>query len=189
MTIKIRKKISIDDFMELWENIKNKKWDKVMPNWGNDMISLWGSEIREKFTMMKKHGSYGPVSDAMLEALQHTLTHTQMPRNIPYTKKILKRKKILSKDYKYFSYNYPIDYPFTYVKSGFLKKEMEKTSTYQNETTARSMSVKVNIPLNFSVVGESHSYEELEEKRSYIKSSLILAWPKMLKQTLQTIGG
>ena len=180
MTIKVVKKIKIEDFMELWKNIMNKKWDKVMPGWSKDVLDRWGKEIREKFTMMKKYGSYGSITDSMLQQLQHTLTHTQLPRNKPYR---LASDVLIAR----FGKDYAKVYPYTYVKTGYLRNQMDQTTSYESDIKDRSMSVRVNIPLNPDPT-EPHGYEELEESRSYIKSSLILAWPKMLRKTLEVIG-
>jgi len=180
MTIKVTKTIAIDDFIELWDNIVNKKWNKVMPGWDKDVLEIWGKEIKEKFTMRKKYGSYGTVTDDMLRQLAYTLTHTQLPRNKGYR---LASKALIAR----FGKDYAKVYPYTYVKTGYLKNQMDQSTSYESDIKDKSMAVRVNIPLKPDPT-EARGYEDLEESRSYIKSSFILAWPKMLRKTLDVIG-
>lgn len=176
---KIRKKISIDDFMKLWKNSQDGKWDLVMPNWGEEIKEIWKDEITKKFQMAKRYeGSYGHVGDEMLKTLASHTEQTYLP-TVPY-----KRKMVIPG----VSQDYIKDFPISYVWRGHLRKEMGKESSYEHKQEEKSMSLKVNIPMA-PADSPPGAYEFLEQNRSYIKSSFVLAWPEILKKTLEIIGG
>ena len=170
---KVRKKISADDFVKLWDNIAKKNWDKVMPDFWDETKKGWTDEIRRRFTQMKKGGSYGNVNDFVLKTLLQNTEQTFLPRTASYG-----RTKYAEK------------YPMTYVKTGYLKRVMDDASSYQEIREADKIGVKVNIPMRLSFSGRTSGgdYTELEEKRSFVKSSFVLAWPKILQKVLESIG-
>lgn len=169
---KIRKSINIVDFMKLWSSIEKRDWASVMPNFWSGVKDVWLSEINERFQQRKRAGSYGPINDFILKTLLTNTDNTFLPRGLSYHPGYARR------------------YPITYKKTGFLKKQMKEASVFENTLDADSIGVKVNIPLKLALFkrGRSYGYADLEEKRSFIKSSFILAWPKIIEITLNSIG-
>lgn len=166
---KIRKTINIDDFVILWDNINERKWDKVMPDFWDDVKEAWVGQIKEMFTMMKKGNSYGIVNDFIMKIMLRNTEMTFLPRSEDYHPK------------------YAREYPLTYVKTGFLKRKMKYGSMYDDMLDKDMVGVRVNIPMKKGK--EPMGYLELEEKRSFVRSSFILAWPKIISKTLESIGG
>jgi len=167
---KIRKSINIIDFMKLWSNIEKRDWLNIMPNFWSGVKDAWLNEINERFQQRKRAGSYGPINDFILKTLLTNTDNTFLPRGVSYHPGYARR------------------YPMTYKKTGFLKKQMQETSIFENTLDANSIGVKVKIPLKLSLKGETYGYTDLEEKRSFIQSSFILAWPKIIDVTLKSIG-
>jgi len=154
---KIRKRISIEDFMKLWKFAQEKKWDKVIPGWGVSIRDIWKEEIMKKFQMSKRHeGSYGHVGDEMLQTLEHHTESTFLP-TIEY-KRDLKVAVVPEAGQRYIQV-----FPFSYVWRGYLKREMSKDYNYVHEQDDKSMKLKVNIPL--ALLTKPDAYEYLEEKR------------------------
>ena len=166
---KIRKTIRIEDFMKLWDNIDKKNWDKVMPDFWDGTKQEWIDEIGKRFTQLKKGGSYGNVNDFILKVLLRNTENTFLPRSMDYHPK------------------YARDYPITYVKTGFLKGEMSNVASYEEIREKDKIGIRVNIPMKPDPE-EYEGYMELEQKRSFIKSSFVLAWPKILQKALESIG-
>lgn len=166
---KVRKTIKIDDFGKLWDNIYHKEWDKVMPTFWDDVKEAWVGKIKEMFEMMKRGNSYGPINDFIMEAMLRNTEVTFLPRTMDYHPA------------------YERKYPITYVKTGFLKRKMKYGSMYDDILEKDMVGVRVNIPMKKG--GENpDGYLELEEKRSFIRSSFILAWPKIIQKTMESIG-
>lgn len=167
---KIRKTVSITDFMKLWGNIEKRDWETVMPNFWSGVKDVWLAEINERFQQRKRAGSYGPINDFILKTLLTNTDNTFLPRGVSYHPGYAKR------------------YPITYKKTGFLEKQMKQASIFENTLDTDSIGVKVKIPLKLSLKGESYGYADLEEKRSFVQSSFVLAWPKIIDVTLKSIG-
>ena len=168
---KIRKTVSIDKFMELWRDIEKRDWAKVMPKFWDGVKDVWLREINERFRQSKRGGSYGRINDFVLKVLLQNTEQTYLPRGISYHPAYAKR------------------YPITYKKTGFLEKQMQQTSVFEDVLDKDQVGVRIKIPLKLSFKkGESYGYADLEQKRSFIKSSFILAWPKIIDMTLKSIG-
>lgn len=167
---KVRKSIGIGDFISLWNDVYKRDWDAVMPTFWTDIKKVWGDEINRRFTEPKSEGSYGPVNlDGFRLMLQST------------------RETFLPKGGKY-NPIYEKKYPITYVKSGFLERKMHAGSAYMNIKDKNGVGVIVRIPLTKAGNEPREAYQNLEEKRSFIKSSFILTWPKILQKTMESIG-
>lgn len=165
---KIIKSISINDFVTLWDNIYDRQWDKVMPTFWDDVREAWVGKIREMFEMMKKGNSYGVVNDFVMQVMLRNTEVTFLPRTEDYHPA------------------YERKYPLTYVKTGFLKRKMKHGDMYDNILERDMIGVRVNIPMKKG--DEPEGYLQLEEKRSFIRSSFILAWPKIIQKTMESIG-
>lgn len=168
---KILNTINILDFMRLWHNIEKRDWEKVMPGFWDGVKDAWLKQIYERFQQRKRGGSYGPVNDFILKTLLTNTENTFLPRGISYHPGYAKR------------------YPITYKKTGFLEQQMGDASVFEDVIDTDKVGVKVKIPLKLSFKGGSYGYADLEEKRSFIKSSFVLAWPKIIETTLKSIGG
>jgi hypothetical protein len=168
----VRKSIKIKDFIDLWDDIRDRKWDKVMPGFWDGVKKAWTNEIHERFRQMKRGGSYGPLTNYMLKTLLQNTQNTFLPRGLSYHPGYARR------------------FPVTYKKTGFLEKQMQNTSAvYEDVFEKDGVGVTVKIPLKLSMQrGGSYGYADLEEKRSFIKSSFVLAWPKIIDATLKSIG-
>jgi len=167
---KVRKSISITKFMDLWDDIENRSWKKVMPNFWNNIKTVWLEEINERFQERKRGGSHGPINDFILKTLLTNTDNTFLPRGLSYHPAYARR------------------YPVTYKKTGFLERQMQQASVFEDTIDIDKVGVKVKIPLKLSLKGESYGYADLEEKRSFIQSSFVLAWPKIIEATLKSIG-
>jgi hypothetical protein len=166
---KVRKTINIGDFAVLWDKIYKGQWDKVMPTFWDDVKEAWVGQIKEMFTMMKRGNSYGIVNDFVMQIMLRNTEVTFLPRIADYHPKYMRK------------------YPITYVKTGFLKRKMKYGDMYENLFDRDMIGVRVNIPMKR---GDSpEGYLELEEKRSFVRSSFVLAWPKIISKTLESIGG
>jgi len=167
---KIRKSIKIFDFLKLWANIEKRDWQKIMPNFYDNVKDIWLSEINERFRERKKGGSYGPINDFILQVMLRNTEITYLPRGLSYHPK------------------YARDFPYTYKRSGFLEMRTQDSSMFENILDKDGIGVRIKIPLKLSFRGETYGYTDLEQKRSFIQSSFILAWPKIIDTTLKSIG-
>ncbi len=168
---KIRKSINIVDFLKLWSQIEKKDWASVMPGFCDGVKDVWLNEINERFQERKRGGSYGPINDFILKTMLRNTDITFLPRGISYHPAYARK------------------YPITYKKTGFLEQQIQNTSIFEETLESDKIGVKVKIPLKLSFRGETYGYTELEEKRSFIQSSFVLAWPKIIDVTLKSIGG
>ena len=163
--------------MELWQNVEDKAWDKVLPGWHKDVIKIWSDEIKEKFTMMKRAGSYGPIDDTFLQTLLQNTEHQYLPHDKQYDPRYIPGGgNVGPKVYKS---------PYIYTKEGELKSAVYNSATYTSKTANDSISVSINVPAN-SVTPDA--YEKLENSRSIFMSSFVLSWPKLITRTLERIG-
>lgn len=164
---KVRKTINIEDFIILYDIIQKRDWATLMPDFWKNIKGVWAGEMNRMFMHMKKQGSYGPVD---LEGFKLMLQSTNEPtlfRSISYHPAYAKK------------------YPITYVKSGFLKRRMKyNPNVYKDILTKNSVGVKVVIPKTKT---GTDGYAELEEKRSFVKASFVLSWPKILQKTLESM--
>ncbi len=167
---KVRKTIGINDFMRLWKNIYAGDWDTVMPTFWTDVKKVWGDEIARRFTEPKSDGSYGPVNLEGFKLMLQSTKETYLPKGGKYNP-IYEKK-----------------YPIAYVKSGFLKRKMRGGSALINIKDKNSVGVLVRIPLTKPGNDPRDAYISLEQKRSFIKSSFVLTWPKILQKTMESIG-
>ena len=167
---KVRKTIGINDFIRLWDNIHARDWDAVMPTFWNDVKKVWGDEIGRRFSDPKSDGSYGPVNLEGFRMMLQSTKDTFLPKGGKYNP-IYEKK-----------------YPITYVKSGFLKMKMKSGTAIINTKDKNSVGVIVRIPLTKPGNAPRDAYISLEQKRSFVKSSFILTWPKILQKTMESIG-
>jgi len=166
---RVRKTINIEDFAKLWDNIHDKQWDKVMPTFWDDVKEAWVGQIKDMFTMMKKSNSYGVIDDFVMQMMLRNTEVTFLPRTADYHPK------------------YERKFPITYVKTGFLKRKMKYGNMYDDILERDMIGVRVNIPMKKGK--NPDGYLDLENKRSFVRSSFILAWPKIIAKTLESIGG
>lgn len=179
MTLKVRKQIKIDDFMRLWDNVLNKRWEDVIPGWEDEVINILGKEIAEKFTLGKGGGSYGKVSDDLFKIAAKNIEYPlALPRAIGYRESY--RKK----------------YPITYVRSGELRDKIPSLLVNLPKTVD-SLGIEVGIPMKTVTYDEEPwkdvppdpmGYGYLEQSRSYIRTSLLLSLPGIMKKTFKLIG-
>lgn len=172
MPIKIRKRIDIEDFIELWDRVYKKQWDKVIPEFQKAVGGPWIEEIKNMFTLLKKNKSYGPINPLNFTVLANSTKNTFLPREIGYPPPGV-----------YISL-FGIYDPRTYVKTGRLKRIMSSSRPYDVKKNQMSMQFNVEIPMHSE---EPDAYDKLEQSRSYIRSAFILSWPKILKNTLEGI--
>lgn len=200
--------ISIDKFMELWNNVQNKDWDKVAPKLIENIQDTWQSELMTMFNELKTNMSYGSITKDDLVAFASSL---QQPiKNTGYggtSKRAMQASKLYVKKY-----------PNIYVKSGELMGKMGSPYTFRPRVKTNIRGVKVRIPMKteFEVPSErakvlvgtkrglkttglrrsiggdiyniKDTYVYLEERRSYLKSSFLRAWPKILKKLMESVG-
>jgi len=175
--MKVTRTITIDKFIELWDNLIKGDFDAIAPNLGNEIRNIWGQEILERFLESKKGGSYGNLGDST-QLAQMMRTFQNPGAKIAYNK------------------NYASAYPLTYVKTGDLRDKMQiEVRVPVRGFDGDTLMIRINIPeMDNQPFGRNISwdwkycYAHLEEWRSFIRSSLLLAWPKMLKHILNNIG-
>ena len=175
--MKVTRTITIDKFITLWENIQNNDWDAISPDLGKEIRYIWGKEILNRFLEAKKGGSYGNIGDsAQLANMMRTF---QSPgARVAYNE------------------SYAKTYPDVAVKTGDLKRLMEREVEMPvHGFDGDTLMIRINIPEMSNQPWGPHiawdwkyCYAHLEEWRSFIRSSLLLAWPKMLKRILESIG-
>ena len=170
---KVRKTITADEFLRLWNNIRHKRWDKIMPNFWDNVKDAWLEEIEDQFRQAKRLNSYGPVNLELFKGMLQNTDSTFLPRTMDYSPAYMRR------------------YPTTYVKTGFLRQRVQEPQMFENINESDHIGVRVKIPLKLAigVKGGSFGYADLEEKRSFIKSSFILSWPKILRTSLESMVG
>lgn len=175
--MKITRTITIDKFIELWDNLIKGDFDAIAPNLGNEIRGIWGKEIVNRFVEAKSGGSYGSLGDST--QLAQMMRNFQGPGGrVPYNA------------------SYAKSYPQTNVKTGDLRNKMimevqQSVRGFNGDT----LMIRINIPeMDNQPWGPNiawdweYCYAHLEEWRSFIRSSLLLAWPKMLKHILESIG-
>lgn len=177
--MRITKTISIKQFIELWDNILKGKWDSISPELGNDIRNIWGDEIMKRFDESKGGGSFGDYGDSQTLAL--LLRNDAGPgARIPYNPDYAKR---------YGGWNY--------YKTGDLYKKMteEVAEAAPGFKADGKLTTRINIPeMTNEPFGPNvqwnweYCYAHLEEWRSFIRSSLLIAWPRILKHVMNSIG-
>lgn len=175
--MKVTRTITIDKLMTLWENILNSNWDAISPDLGDELRYIWGREIMLRFTESKKGGSYGDLGDsAQLANMMRTF---QDPgAKVAYNE------------------SYAKIYPDVGVKTGDLKRKMSMEIQQPiHGFDGDALMIRINIPEMSNQPWGPHiawdweyCYAHLEEWRSFIRSSLLLAWPKMLEHVLKWVG-
>ena len=182
MTRRIRKSISIDKFMKLWQNAQEKKWDKVLPNWDIETSQIFMRELSNRFRTSKAGGSYGHLWDpqvadmmwAMAARSSSPMTLSTVGYRASYAKK----------------------YPIAWVRSGQLRDEIT-TLIHGMPIKGNKWGIEIGIPTKTVTYDEEPwkdvppddlGYFYLEKSRSYIASSLLLSWPAVIKKTLELIG-
>lgn len=170
--MKVRKKISMKDFVELWKNIEDKDWEEVVGNWQEEGLDAWKEELMSFFQLDKKNRSFGSVPMSKL----HSLLKQERPS--------------VARIADYTNEAYMKAYPKVYVKHGDLKTFYGNLNFFQlGETKSDSISVKAFIPMKeWGEDPDPEGYVRLEESRSFLKSSLVLAWPEIVKRLLENIG-
>lgn len=173
MSIRLRKSISIDDLMEFWKDVRDKNWGKIAPDFWTDVTNTWQAEIMKRFTEMKKGGSYGAVTEDTIKFMCRNPNVTFLPRDIDYPP-----------PWKYVMLFGPPYDPHTYVQRGYLRTEMAQRGNYNSVRQTNKIGVRVNIPDH---PRNTDGYRDLESYRSFVKSSFVLAWPDIIKNTLNSI--
>lgn len=177
--MKITKNISIKDFIELWNNILQGKWDSISPGLGKDIRNIWGDEIMQRFEENKGGGSYGDYGNSQGLALLLRNDSGPGPR-IPYNKEYAKRHG-----------------GWTFYKTGDLYTKMgeEVAAGAPGFKTDGTLMTRINIPeMTNEPFGPNiqwdweYCYAHLEEWRSFIRSSLLIAWPRIFKHVMNSIG-
>lgn len=164
---KVRKTISIENFIKLYKIIQDRDWDSLMPTFWNDIKGVWAGEMGKLFMHMKKSGSYGPVDLEGFKLMLQNTNQTFLPGGISYAPWYAKK------------------YPLTYVKTGYLKRKMKYSpSVYQEIKSKDMVGIRVVIPTKKD---GTDGYVDLEEKRSFVKASFVLSWPKILQKTLESM--
>ena len=181
--IKIQKKISIDSFMKLWSDIESGAY---IANKGkaiaSEILDAWYYEVVKRFYESKSHGgSYGDIPLNMMSSL---IQIASTASSTIYSKGFTLPKK------PYASRAYVRNYPETYVKVGDLKRLMKNRGRWNKGVNpgSRKISIKVEIPLSVNPDKYSLVYRDLEEERSFVKASFIMAWPEILKALMERLG-
>jgi len=175
--MKLTRTITIDKFIELWGNLVKGDFDAIAPNLGNEIKGLWAQEISQRFLEAKKGGSYGNLGDSA-QLAQMMRTFQDPGGRIPYNT------------------DYAKVFPSTNVKTGDLRDKMEREVRIPiRGFDGDTLMIRINIPeMDNQPFGPNiawdwkYCYAHLEEWRSFIRSSLLLAWPKMLKYIMNKIG-
>ncbi len=177
--MKVTKTITIKEFMELWENVLNSKWDSIAPDLGKQIRDIWGQEIMKRFDESKGAGSYGAYGSSSNLALM--LRSDAGPGGrVPYNEDYAKRYG-----------------GTTFYKTGdlYTKMQEEVSESAPGFTADGKLSTRINIPeMTNEPFGPNVSwnweycYAHLEEWRSFVRSSLLIAWPAILKHVLNSIG-
>jgi len=176
--MKVTKTLSIKEFMQLWDNIIKGNWDSISPNLGKEIRNIWGSEIMKRFEESKGAGSYGGYGNSQNLAL--LLRNDAGPGSrVPYNPEYAKRHGGL-----------------TFYKTGDLRSKMQEEVT-QGAPGFKDgkLITRINIPeMTNEPFGPNvqwnweYCYAHLEEWRSFIRSSLLIAWPTILKHVINSIG-
>jgi hypothetical protein len=174
----VTKEITIKQFMELWENVLKGKWDDISPDLGKQIRKIWGDEIMMRFDESKGGGSYGGYGDSSSLALllrNDSGPGGRVSYNAEYSKRYGGK---------------------TFYKTGDLEEKMQQevgqgSPTFDNN--GRLMT-RINIPeMTNEPFGPNvqwnweYCYAHLEEWRSFIRSSLLIAWPAILKHVINSI--
>ena len=175
--MKVTRTITIDKFIELWDNLEKGDFDAIAPDLGNEIRGIWGKEIVARFVESKKGGSYGNLGDST-QLAQMMRTFQDPGSRVAYNA------------------SYAKTYPQTNVKTGDLARRMEREVRLPvHGFDGDTLMIRINIPeMTNQPWGPNvawdweYCYAHLEEWRSFIRSSLLLAWPKMLKHILESIG-
>ena len=173
----VTRTITIDKFIALWDNLIKGNFDAITPNLGNEIKALWGEEIMLRFIESKRGGSFGDPGDSNQLALMMRTFQTPGER-IAYNQEYAKK------------------YPITNVKTGDLADKMDiEVNLGAPGFDGNRLTIRINIPeMTNQPFGRNISwnweycYAHLEAWRSYLRSSLLLAWPKMLKHIMMSIG-
>lgn len=177
--MKITKTLTIKEFIDLWKNVVNGKWDDIAPNLGKEIRKIWGDEIMLRFEESKGAGSYGDYGGSQNLALM-LRTDSGPGAKIAYNEAYAKRYGGL-----------------TFVKTGDLQSKMQEEIVQgaPGFDTSGKLMTRINIPeMTNEPFGPNVSwnweycYAHLEEWRSFIRSSLLIAWPTILKHVMNSIG-
>lgn len=179
MIRKRTKTITIDRFMEIWNLIKSGQFNKLAPDLLKDIRKAWGDEIVKRFQEDKSMGSFGAIANSS-EELADLMRMFHVPtERIPYNEDYAERYGGI-----------------TFVKTGDLRHEMfveVALPATPFDKSGRGV-VRINIPemtnepYGPNVVWDwEYCYAHLEKWRSFIRSSLLLAWPKILEIILDSI--
>lgn len=175
--MRVSKTIGIEKFIEFWNNIKEGNFDAIVPDLGKEIKGLWAKEIMNRFMESKKGGSYGSLGDS--NQLAQMMRNLQGPgARVPYNPDYAKR------------------FPKTAVKTGDLRDKMQlELGLNVGGFDGDELMVRINIPaMDNEPFGPNiawdweYCYAHLEEWRSFIRSSLLLAWPKILKLILDKLA-
>lgn len=178
----IRKTISIDKFMELWDKAYNGKGDEIFPDLGGKIQDLWKWEIMKAFNMAKTGRSWGPMAIEVLAELAKQFQ--EAPRIGGYRDR-----------------GYVRAYPDTYKKTGQLYKKMKSTFPYYYKPFGGKNVAKFRIVIPFKsytseaikkskgIGGSSykiqHIYRYLEMQRSFVKGAFLKAWPDIFNEIIK----
>lgn len=177
--MKVTKIITIKDFMELWDNVSKGKWNDISPDLGKEIRNIWGQEIMKRFDESKGAGSYGGYGNSQNLALM--LRNDAGPGGrVAYNKEYAKRHG-----------------GNTFYKTGDLYSKMQEevSEGAPDFNKDGKLMTRINIPeMTNEPFGPNvqwnweYCYAHLEEWRSFIRSSLLISWPVILKHVLNSIG-
>ena len=182
MTKRIRKSIKIDDFMKLWENIQENKWDEVLPDWDIETSHIFLRELAQRFRTSKQGGSFGQLWEP---SVANVLWSIAGKNETPITLNTMGYRK-----------KYASSYPIAWVRSGDLRDKISPLVKGMPIKRDR-WGIEIGIPIKDRTYDEEPwkdvppnplAYVMLEFQRSYIGSSLLLSWPTIIKKTLGLIG-
>lgn len=169
------KTIGIGDFMKLWDNAFARRYSDIISNVELIIMKEWKEEIAKRFKELKKKGSYGPLTN--FEALMTNMVNPGSLGRVPYNP------------------DYAAANPRVGLKTGELEGAMGDKSLYDIDYS-QGVAMKVNIPLKKDNLPEQYNapfdpdkiYRNLEEQRSFVRSSLLMVWPKILQDIMDNIG-
>ncbi|NHJ40134.1 MAG: hypothetical protein FK731_08890 [Asgard group archaeon] len=179
--IKIEKEISINRFIKLWDEVMTGAFivnkGKAM---GSEILDAWYYEVVKRFYESKSHGSFGELPLNLMESyirIATSATSTAFSKGFELPKK------------PYASRRYVREYPETYVKEGDLKRLMKRKGSWNKNINpgSREIVVSVDIPLAIDPDKPSLVYRDLENERSFIKASFIMAWPEILQAIMERL--
>ena len=188
MIRRARKSIGINNFMKFWEKAQRGEARQIIPTLFDDIKRLWQDELRLMFTELKKNMSYGQISNQELHqwASQLIVPDKELPYGGVKGRSTTKENREAWKAAR----RYIKQYPNIYVKTGELKRKILSDAQFKEKVSRRKVGIRLSIPLkseNMKYGTSPRTYQYLESKRSYLKSSFLRAWPKILDKIMERL--